>query len=193
MKPRKQIWQTSGAIVILVIIASGILYTLYSFWQLLMSLQKEVAAAIIAAMATVIVSVISIMVAKYYERKLVIEQEIRQRKIPMYEEFIAFLFTVLMSDKTGETKPSEQEMMAFFNKFTQKITIWGSDEVLLEWSRYRQASVDNPDDVTNTLFRFEQLLLAIRKDTGHSNTNINRGDILRLFINDVDSILQQDI
>jgi len=158
-----------------------------------MSLQKEVAAAIIAAMATVIVSVISIMVAKYYERKLVIEQEIRQRKIPMYEEFIAFLFTVLMSDKTGETKPSEQEMMAFFNKFTQKITIWGSDEVLLEWSRYRQASVDNPDDVTNTLFRFEQLLLAIRKDTGHSNTNINRGDILRLFINDVDSILQQDI
>lgn len=35
----------------------------------------------------------------------------------------------------------------------------------------------------------ENLLLAIRKDMGHKNKGLQQGDILSLFINDVDETL----
>ena len=37
----------------------------------------------------------------------------------------------------------------------------------------------------NVMIPLEDLMLEIRKDLGHNNKNINRGEILSLFINDV--------
>ena len=40
------------------------------------------------------------------------------------------------------------------------------------------------------LFEMESLLLAIRKDLGHSNRGTGRGAILGLFINDIDDYIK---
>jgi hypothetical protein len=169
----------------------------YLFWLVITwlisvfnGLQKEVAAALIAASATIVVSVLSLVVAKYYEKKRAIELEHRSKKIPIYEEFVEFLFKLLMNEKLEGNPMTEQEMLRFMSGFTQKLLIWGSDDVVLQWSKYRNMFVneDNPDTM-KTMLQMEQLLIAIRKDTGLKNKEHKRGDILKLFINDVDRYL----
>lgn len=173
----------------------GIIYGLYSvvnyFISILSSLQQEVSAAIIAGMVTIIVSILSITIGKYYERKMVIEKELREKKIPMYVEFIEFFFNMFLAEKREDGDISQEEMTSFFNKFTQKLMVWGSDEVVSQWSSYRRKIGKNPEDTATTMFEFEKLLLAIRKDTGHTNKNIKSGDLLGLFINDIDNYIEK--
>lgn len=168
------------------------LYLLFSYlFGLVLSLQKEVAAAIIAAMSTIIVSVLSITIGKYYERKMIIEQELREKKIPIYEEFIEFYFKLLMSSKFKGEKMSEKEMTKFFMKFTQKLTVWGSDDVVYQWSKIRRKIIENRNNPKDNILELEKLLLAIRKDTGHKNKYLNQGDLLGLFINDIDEYIKK--
>lgn len=175
---------------------AGLFYGLYLTMNYLIdtlnSLQKEVSAAIIAGMVTIIISIISITIGKYYERKMVIEKELRDKKIPMYEEFIEFFLNLFLAEKTKDKEISEEEMVNFFNKFTQKLMVWGSDQVVGQWSDYRRKVGKNPHDTTKTMFEFEKLLLVIRKDTGHANKNIKSGDLLGLFINDIDNYIKRN-
>lgn len=181
-----------GIIIVLVIFIVGWI-SLSFLWnelrEIFVGLKKEVAAALIAGVATVLVSVLSVILTKYYERKRKIEQEIREKKIPMYVEFVEFWFRVLYSKNITGKKIEEKEMIEFFSDFTQKVMVWGSDEVLILWSRYRRAFVDieDPKSVSpEKLFDFEDLLMAIRKDMGHKNKGVIKGDLLGLFINDID-------
>ena len=66
--------------------------------------------------------------------------------------------------------------------------VWGSDEVVSAYAQFRRASVSNNDhkSPSNVMFRYENLILAIRKDLGHANKNFKQGDVLSLFINDID-------
>ena len=50
-------------------------------------------------------------------------------------------------------------------------------------------SSDPAQDSTQMMFAFEDLLFAIRKDLGHSNAGLGRGDLLRGFVNDIDKYL----
>src|SRR4051812_32942087 len=95
-KERVKVWQ----VILFLMIISGAIYLtwlgLTSIWKIFSGLQKEVAAPLIAASATIIVAVITVIVGKFYERKRAIEQEHRNKKIPIYEEFVEFLFKLLM-------------------------------------------------------------------------------------------------
>ncbi|MCM3629737.1 hypothetical protein M3194_20560 [Paenibacillus glycanilyticus] len=169
------------------IILSGAILLVVSLINLFSSLQKEVFAAIVAATGTILVSVFSVIFTKYLERKRSIEQELRDKKIPMYESFVEFWFDILYKKKiTGEAM-TEKEMLDFYKEFTQKILVWGSDGVIKKWSQYRSKTVniEHKGLDRELLFEFEELLLEIRKDTGHKNKSINKGDLLGLFINDI--------
>lgn len=183
-------WQVILGFTLLSGMAVGIFYLVRWLVLIFSGLQKEVAAAIVATVGTILVSVISVSVGKYFERKRSIEQELREKKIPMYNGFVEFLFKVLMADKIGK-QMSEKDMIMYFNKFTQELMVWGSDEVVSLWSNYRRhfVSEDKVDTSFNKMFELEKLLLAIRKDTGHKNQGLNRGDLLGLFINDIHKYL----
>jgi PIN domain nuclease of toxin-antitoxin system len=177
--------------VILICVSYIIWLIVPHLWNIFNGLQKEVAAAIIAASSTILVSVLSLTIGKYYEKKRTIELEIRNKKIPMYEEFVDFLFKLLMNRKLTGKDLNEKEMLQFFVSFTQKLLVWGSDEVVTHWSVYRKLLVkvqEGTVDTKSSMIQLEKLLYAIRKDTGHKNKKFNRGDILGLFINDVDKI-----
>ncbi|WP_430109287.1 hypothetical protein [Paenibacillus sp. B1-33] len=174
----------------IILLSFGILWYLISLlFSVFKGLQKEVAAALIAASATIVVSVLSVVVAKYYEKKRAIEQEHRNKKIPMYEEFVEFLFKILMNKKLEGEPLTEQEMLKFMSAFTQKLLVWGSDDVVLHWSKYRMMSINDKSDAMENMFQMEELLYAIRRDTGHKNKKHKKGDILKLFINDIDKYL----
>jgi hypothetical protein len=187
-------WQILLSIIIVAGLFIAMKYILISIWKIFSGLQKEIAAALIASSATILVSVFSVTGAKYYEKKQTIEQELRQRKIPIYEDFISFLFKLIGTNKTNNKQITEEDMQRFLIEFTQKLMIWGSDEVVAQWLEYRRvmikhSEIGQPD--INDMFELEKLLIDIRKDIGHKNKNIKKGDLLGLFINDIENYLDK--
>lgn len=70
--------------------------------------------------------------------------------------------------------------------FTERIVVWGSDEVVDAFYRFRNSN--NVDGGQGAILCIEDMLLAIRKDLGHRNKSLSRGKILGLFINDIENI-----
>ena len=72
--------------------------------------------------------------------------------------------------------------MAFFAEFNRELITWGSDSVLKAWVKFRAVAADDPK---RTLLGMEDLVFAIRRDIGHTNSGLEQGDILRVFVNDL--------
>jgi len=155
-------------------------------------LHSDVAVAVVAAAVTVIVSVITLIITKYLETKATITQQLRERKVPVYEEFISTMFGMLFAEKVGQERMTEPEIIKFFVSWTERLVIWGSDDVVKEFRAFRMHFVNVDADAPPSrhafegMFRFEKVMLAVRRDLGHSNVNLGRGSILGLFVNDID-------
>ena len=192
---RSKFRQTLSAIVGFVLLAAlvyGAFVALRAATRVLTSLDSDIAVAIIAASATVFVSVLSIVLGKAYEARALVQKEHREKKTPVYEDLIRFMFRILMGTKTGAT-PSESEILEFMSDFTQRIMVWGSDDVVAAWVKWRRAAVNAEElemDPVELLLLYEQLILTIRRDLGHKNRNLGTGDVLALFVNDIDRQLK---
>ena len=185
---KQLVLQSIIIIFLLAFLASGA----WAVWKTLTSLSPQVATAIVAGVATLLVSVFSVLWSKRVERLGEIEQEQRKEKIPVYEEFLSLVFRIVLADKLGEGPVPEQDMMKFISVFSQKIIVWGSDDVLKEYATFRRlsAAATAQEAPILNLFAIERLLLAIRRDVGHKNKNLAQGDLLRIFINDIDTFLR---
>lgn len=164
-------------------------FTLTIFSQI----NPSVGAGIIAATATITVSVISVLVAKHLEQKAILLKEHRERKTPNYEEMVQLIFRFAFADKLGLPPLSDQEVNEKMAKFTENLVIWGSDDLILAWNRFRTHSpkTDQSTASYQILFEVETLLLAIRKDLGHANKKLSKGSVLGLFVNDLDKVIDK--
>ena len=171
-----------------------------------------VSAAIVAAAATTLVSVLGVTLGRFLERRHQIDLELREQKVPIYTEFVEGLLTVfasanassddqedaaisashtnMSSAKTIDAVPASAEqldLLEFLTRMTPKLMIWGSNDVIVKWSQFRRGADKHPP--IDYMFMMEDLLTAIRKDLGHSGGGIARGDLLGLYINDIDDHL----
>ncbi|ADU29406.1 hypothetical protein [Evansella cellulosilytica] len=164
-----------------------ILYAGYSLvtW-IIYTIDPQIAAAILTGGFTILLSAITIVISRNYESKQKIKEENRMKKIPVYDEFLKFMFRVL--DPNDNVK--DIEIKKFAKKFNPDLLIWGSSDVVQKYSEYRYAAVSNLKnenrDKINKFKEFETLLLSIRKDLGHKDKNVRENDFLRVFINDID-------
>lgn len=167
------------------------LYELLSFLGgAFLQINPTIAAGIIAAAATIIVSVVSVLFAKRLEYRGVLLKEHRDKKTPFYEEMVKLIFRIAFGSKLGLEPLTDEEMVKQMASFTENLVIWGSDDVLNAWVTFRMKSVEGfGDSPGQILFEVENLLLAIRKDLGHANKGFTRGRLLGAFINDVHTIL----
>ncbi|NNV00933.1 hypothetical protein ETC02_17355 [Geobacillus sp. DSP4a] len=121
-----------------------------------------------------------------------IEEQHRNQKIPMYQELLQFLFQLLMGQKTNGKHLEEGDIIEFMSKFTQNLILWGSNDVIKKYSEYRTYFSNRgvgKETSIKEIELLEDLLLAIRKDMGHNNKSLKRGDVLSLFINDIEKYL----
>jgi hypothetical protein len=100
-------------------------------------LQPQVAAAFVVACSTVIVSVASVLMAKYYERQAEVQREHMKRKAEIYERQIEFWFGILFASKMGKSAPGEEEIVRFFHDTMKDLTTWGGDRTLQSFCRFR--------------------------------------------------------
>ena len=165
-------------------------------WWSLTQLQKEVTAALVTAIGAVIVVVLS----RYFEQRRRAETQVRDKKAAIYENFIGFWIEHLMFKKEGTegqvADPAAAGVIEAMSNFTKGALINASDDVVGSWSRYRRRSFasqpppqPDPNLDPSVLLGFETVLLSIRKEFGHRNRNLQRGDLVGLFVNDVDVLL----
>jgi hypothetical protein len=153
-----------------------------------MKLDMNLIVAIIGAAVTLT----GYYVTRYLERKKEIEIQIRNKKFPIYEEFLEFYFKVIFGTKNGKNMGSN-EMVNFFQKFNQKAIVWFPDEILksyIEWKRELEFFSDNNsnENLKKLIFQQENLMKQFRKDIGHKNNKILKGDISSLYINGINKL-----
>ena len=104
---------------------------------------------------------------------------------------INFAFKIQFAEIAGEKPPTEQETIKFFAEFIPKLIVWGDENVMKSFCLFRDTAADNTDRPSSKiLFIFEDVLFNIRKDLGHKDKKIKKGDILGLFITDIKKHLQ---
>ena len=147
-----------------------------------------------ATLLTVFASVLTVVLSKVWELKIKNLQENRGKKEPIYEELLSFLFKIVKATKKGETV-SEDEMEDFIFNFTEKVMIWGSDDVINAFYNFKKVGanteISGNSDV-KIADAIEELILAVRKDLGHSNNGLNKGKLLGLFIVDYDQYVKNN-
>ena len=180
---RRNFWIGMGVVVLL---AGAALVLASLAWRYFATLVPQASATVITAAVTFFGSAVTLVLTKRWDRSREIQQEHRKQKTPLYEEFITFLFKLFMSSKTGLSL-TQDEMTAFMVKFTQGLTIWGSNDVIQKYGEFRQMSTASPN-VGKTAAAIEDILFSIRLDLGHPS-GLRRGDLLRLFINDLDKVI----
>lgn len=178
----------------LLAVVSGVLYKFIVFFFSL-ELDPNVQAGLIGATALIFASIVSIIIQKRSEQKLNIQIEHRKNFGPIFEKFINnVLINVLLADKLGKKPLSKTDLVKVIADFTRDILVWGSNDVLNAYQDFRKlGNLDSnsaDDDKFRLVYAMEDLILAMRKDLGHSNKGLNRGDILRLFVNDIDNYLK---
>lgn len=185
----KKFLQVSFSIFLICLVVYGLYKAAISIWAVFKSIDPTLAAGILAASATILVSVITIMLSKRQEHKVEIESQLRQKKIPIYEKLIEFIFLITFAEKLGKKQPSEKEMIQFFADTTKDLVVWGSKDMVKAFGDFRENLVSSTEggEPKKVLATVEDLMFAIRKDLGHKHVGIKRGDILRLYISDLNN------
>lgn len=190
MADRRRTRQTPGQVLLGIVLLAGLLVVAYFLGRVAFrwfgGLDPQFSAALALAAATVIV----VPITRWFERRRLREEPLQSRKVDVYERFIKGFLDNFFDERRGGIQ--QAKMAEFFFAITPDLTIWASDDVLSNWSRMRRswASSDGtqpPPEVR--LLDLEDLFLAVRRDLGHSNKGLKPGDVLGLWVNDLDAIL----
>ena len=177
---------------ILLLLCTLVIGAVYGLFRLtgyvvagVLSLDSGVAAATIAAITTVLVSVASIVYSQRKTKEREIAESHRPQKIELYKRFMddavvgALRQAKQDSETAGDDDGLQERLAKFFLEFTADMIVWGSPQVIKAYRDFRN-SENNP----HILLKMDDVLRAIRKDLGHGNRGIERGNLIALFLTD---------
>ena len=193
----KQFFQILLGFLFIGIGIAAIYFFLKAIWTNFTTLQTEVATAVVAGSVTIIVGIGTVFIGRYYEKKRQIELEHREKKVEIYESFMAVWFERILKGKKEATSTTKvvatdqqnDDLENFLRDFTRNAILWSSHGVIKKYAVFRDSTLNakqaSVESLYETLFQFEDVLFEIRKDLGNSNRGLKKGDLLVLFINDL--------
>jgi hypothetical protein len=104
-----------------------------------------------------------------------VQAAFRERRLKTYEGFIS-TFMELTSGKE-----QAKDLVLFLRQMNKEMILWAGPKLLKAYIAFFKQSVVNPT-AGKSFFVLEDFYKAIREDLGHSNTGLDRGDILSLII-----------
>ncbi len=192
---------TMGVILVLLLaglagfIAFEIIYYIYiGVSKLILSLQdlaSKLDAVVIVALITGAVSIlgviISSIISKSIEYKKARQDYLALKREEPYGEFVEMVYKVQQNTKKPGSY-TEKQMIEDLSKFSRKITLWGSPNVVKKWVKFRENGA-KPDAAQENLFVMESIMNEMRKDLGLRKTK--KGNLLAFFINDIKDALKK--
>ena len=134
-------------------------------------------------MGVIFTSVVA-KIVEYHQKRM--EYLYRKREKPYYD-FIEMVYKIQQQEKLGE-KYSEKEIEHDMNKFSQQLTLWGSNKVIQKFIKFRKSASSNENN-TDILFASEDLMYAMRSDMGLPK--MKKGFLLSININDIENIVNK--
>ena len=142
----------------------------------------ELPPAVGVAVVAGTIALITFVAERRVARSTAAEDRRRERLAPAYEKLIE-AFWDLLNDK-------QPDLRAVFSEFSRTLLLWAPADVINAVNKWRR-SVDADTDPILAMLVFEELIRAIRKDLGqdHSFDDLPKGQLLRVFVNDIDEKL----
>jgi hypothetical protein len=178
------LWATIG-IAVGAAAVYGLVLVSELLWSILLSIDKEIAATIIATSGTVLVAVGTLIYSQRHSKERDLAEAHRAKKAEIYNEFMRVIVDVLKKSKARDPSlPSlPEDLQEFFYSFTRDSIVWASPNIIQSWYRFKKGSVAGSTEV---LLLVDDILRDIRKDLGNSNKGLQRGHLIRLFVSDAD-------
>lgn len=111
-----------------------------------------------------------------------LEERVAERKYELYQPFLQSLGDTLTPSRKDKAVEGQEDAMADFQSF---VTVWGSDEVVEKFYRFRVASATNPPTLV-TMRLMSDFLLAVRRDIAWPGTQLDGVHMIAMRINDLD-------
>jgi len=182
-----------GAVAVILLVAIGALVVgfVFSVWKIahalphiLSSSRPEVLAAAIATSGTILLGLSVHLFEKMFSKNRDISEAHRPHKIEIYRSFLEKFIGFVQTSKNRNDKQNEAElkkMEKFIHQFNRESILWASPKVL---QLYKQFSTKASNDSVRSLEVMDHLLREIRKDLGHSNRGLKKGDLMKVFLSD---------
>jgi hypothetical protein len=98
------------------------------------------------------------------------------------QPFLKSLGDTLTPSRKEQAVKGQEDAMADFQSF---VTVWGSDEVVEKFYRFRVASAGNPPSLV-IMRLMSDFLLAVRRDIAWPGTELDGMHMIAMRINDID-------
>ncbi len=182
----KSIFSGLVGLLTLVAICLGLYFGIRGIWRALVSVDSQLAVAVVAAGATLLASTITVMLGRHFERKKEIDAHFRGDKIKIYDAFLVEFFKAFDSSETQDS----EKMVKFLRGWQQKLVLWGGSNVLstyFTWTNHLKTTAPN----AKTILLMDEFFRALRADIGQSSRGIAKGAFCNLILRHGDFFLQQ--
>ena len=119
-----------------------------------------------------------------------LEQRLSAKKIEIYERILKTLGDMLVPEEMrnsqagrGRSPSKTDPLTTSLFEFMNRVIVYGSDEVLQAFSRFRLASGSNPPPLV-TMRLVTDFMLAIRRDLDGGQTKVTGVELIGMRIND---------
>ncbi|MEI6666074.1 MAG: hypothetical protein WCL53_07975 [Chloroflexota bacterium] len=163
----------------------------FSAIRLISNLPAQGIAAAVTAIVTAALAAFATLYRSRSEQRERMLREQREHQIAVYDEFLTFLFRVTSSSAGLEPELTAADMQKYFIEFTRKTLLYGSDCLVRAYIEFRdEAQRGGGSDGLNyrLTIALEHIMIEIRGDIGHSKGKLKPGDLLSMYINDIESI-----
>ena len=143
--------------------------------------------ALITGTVSIIGVIISSLVAKVYDYRKNRQEYLAKKREEPYGEFVEMVYKVQQNSKK-EGNYTEEMMIEDLLRFSRKITLWGSPNVVKKWVKFRENGA-KPDSGMDNLFLMEEIMNEMRKDLGLKK--VKKGNLLAFFVNDIKEVMKK--
>jgi hypothetical protein len=155
-------------------------------WGFVEAIQAE--PAVVGAVATAALGVVGVAWQQRQSEKARLREAHRDRVTPAYHELLKLVWQ--QANPTTQQPPEEVE--EFMRDLKARQLVLGAPKEMIEafnrWERDAKAAQEADDSVA-LAFAWEELLRAMRRDLGHDDSGMERGELLRVFMTDIDEFL----
>lgn len=129
---------------------------------------------LIGPLITAVGALAAVLVDRARARKFQAEQTRREKLAPIYEGLIS------LARRAGD-----QDNTEFLTKATDRLMLWAPPPVIKAWNRWASHDDTEDEDEPTNLLLWEGVVREMRKDLGHKDDSLDRGDVLRLQVSDI--------
>mgnify|MGYP001574246139 FL=1 len=102
-------------------------------------MDKQILIATITASITAMISVLAVVIGKYYDKKRELEQQHRTQKIEFYKVFLEKWFDFLDRLSTQSiNKEIGEEGRKFITQISWNLILWAGKDVIQEYNKFRK-------------------------------------------------------